>query len=219
MLLAAASAVIVALVLQNQRLQRAHDALWRASAAPRVGAWLPTLPLSDLAGRQAELGAGAGTIRLMYVFDPDCPVCERSLPALRPLLERARIAGIEPVGLSRAEPARLQRYVRERALDIPIFRSDARHHSQLGVRAVPAVLLIDSDGRVRFSHAGLVDATGVQEILAAILSEGRSGVASMQAKESEDENQQEPDRQGSAAGAGDGRDGRRSGAGAELQQS
>ncbi|RDZ26437.1 redoxin family protein [Lysobacter silvisoli] len=157
--LALACALIAVLGVQNRQLRYDYAALIEDTVRPPVGGWLPSAQAEVLGGGRLTLGRTGGERQVLYFFDPTCPVCEASVPAILELsgaLQRAA-GGAQLVGVARQEQAGLDGYLRARGFAFPVALSTPRIRALFHLRRVPLLVVVDRDGRVVYSHAGLID--------------------------------------------------------------
>lgn len=156
--LLAACALSVVLAVQNRRLHAEFAAFVRDQAQPARGDWWPTLDVRDGDGQARVLGRpGAGrAMQVVYFFEPDCPHCRVTAPAIR-TLDATIVRGhlpIDLVGVTRAPAATRDAYRRAQHFDFPVIAATSRIGSMFRVKAVPLIVAVDGDGRVVWSHAG-----------------------------------------------------------------
>ncbi|NUO78353.1 MAG: redoxin family protein [Lysobacter sp.] len=158
--LALACALVVVLGVQNRQLRRDYAALIDETARPQVGSWLPSAEAATLAGPKLVLGRAAGERQLLYFFDPTCPVCEASVPAILDLgraLQRQDPAQVQMVGVARQDAPALAAYLRARGFDFPVALSTPKIRALFKLNLVPLLVVVDRDGRVVYSHVGKID--------------------------------------------------------------
>ena len=158
--LALACALVVMLGVQNRQLRSDYAALIAEGAKPRVGAWLPDTQAETLAGESVVLGRASGDRQVLYFFDPSCPVCEASVPAILDLgraLQRHDPARVQMFGVARPDAPGLAAYLRARGFGFPVALSTPKIRALFNVNLVPLLVVVDRDGRVVYSHAGKID--------------------------------------------------------------
>ncbi len=116
------------------------------------------VPLTD----RAPTGATPGKILLIDFFSTVCSPCIAELPemiALRSDLGRNDDIELVLVGsdqfVGNDTPERFREFAQKRHLTLPLaFDSGKKAHDSFGVRGVPCLVIIDRQGRVRFTHEG-----------------------------------------------------------------
>ncbi len=130
---------------------------WRAADLPKGPA--PPLRGALLAGGDFDL-ARAGKPILVHFWATWCPICkleESSIAAL------ARDYPVVSVALQSGAPEELRAYLAERGLDFPVIDDDdGRLARAWGVHGVPASLIIDRTGRIRFREVGYTSGLGLR---------------------------------------------------------
>lgn len=143
---------------------------WRARGAVAIGEEVPAdLGFTALAtGERFELDRGLPT--LLLVFRSDCPACLSVAPRWREL-SRSVMGGARVLAVGLEPAATALPYAREQLPDglAVLPRSRERFLRVLDVTAVPATLLVDGGGRLRFRREGTtteVDVAAVRRIAA-----------------------------------------------------
>lgn len=122
-----------------------------------VGETVPPLEFTTLDGQSISMEDLRGKVVLLDVFSIHCLGCVGATPRHNRLYERYRDEGLVVLGISVDETERgaLERYVDERPMNYPVtLERDGRYSKALGVRSLPAELLLDADGVLRARHEG-----------------------------------------------------------------
>ncbi|MEB1530040.1 peroxiredoxin family protein [Xanthomonas sp. WHRI 7945] len=155
--LAVACSLVAVLGYQNRQWQALQDQAFYRSLRPQPGTWLPPLEMVDVQGRALTVAGGSG--QLIYFFQPGCPVCERSNAAVRSLqqtLQQARTAAPSMIGMGSGAAQALRHYAQSNAFAFPVAQLSGKSQHLLGAKQVPLLVLIDDDGKVLYSHVGLI---------------------------------------------------------------
>ena len=141
---------------------------WRARSVVEVGEEVPAdLGFTVLAtGERIQLDRGLPT--LLLVFRSDCPACRAVAPRWREL-GRSVMGGARVFAVGLEPHATALPYATEQLPDAVgvVPRSRERFLRVLDLTAVPATLLIDADGRLRYRREGTtteVDVAAVRRI-------------------------------------------------------
>jgi thiol-disulfide isomerase/thioredoxin len=148
--------------------------LQHASQARRgpsvVGELAPAMRLADLEGRQHALSDYAGRRVLVNFWASWCVPCLKEMPALA--AAQARFGGDRPVvvGIAMDTPANVRAYLQAHPVNYPILLGELDEPDsarQLGNAAgvLPYSVLLDADGTVLDSRAGVLDAATLQRWL------------------------------------------------------
>lgn len=148
-------------------LQRASRARHGGDLA---GAPAPALVLPDLDGRRHALTEYAGRRVLVNLWASWCGPCLREMPALDQAQRRFGGDRAVVVGIAMDTPGNVRAYLHEHPVRYPILLGqldEPDSAEQLGDRAavLPYSVLLDADGRVLASHAGVLDADTLQRWL------------------------------------------------------
>lgn len=139
--------------------------------ADLIGEPAPALQLTGLDGRTHALAEFAGRRVLLNAWATWCGPCRREMPAL--VAAQRRYGGGRPVvvGVAMDTPENVRAYLKARPVNYPVLlgRLDAPDTTgQLGDDAgvLPYSVLLDADGRVRATHAGMLDPATLERWLA-----------------------------------------------------
>ncbi len=148
--------VNVLLHRRNAELEGQVQSL-EASDAPSVGSHIGTLRGTSLDGKPMvlDLAHRAGP-SLVMVMSPFCQYCAKTLPKWRDMLS---LIGPENAVLADMTGALDQNYLRQSRLESVrnVLHIDPPEGLLHGFRVVPTTVLLDREGRVESSWAGVLD--------------------------------------------------------------
>lgn len=129
---------------------------------PAVGDPAPAYTALTPAGDSVSLGTLRGAPVLLNVWATWCQPCRAEIPALDTIQRRHAARGLRVVGVSIDEgrsPAEVERFARELGASYAVWLDpDDRISRLLGAYGVPASVLVDGAGVVRWRHVGPVTA-------------------------------------------------------------
>lgn len=131
---------------------------------PAVGATLPSLTGTDMAGQPLQIGP-AGSAQMIVVLAHWCPHCQAELPGLVDLIDAGDVPdGVSVVGLSTSINELRPNYPPSDWFDSvgwqqPTLIDDANSGglAALGMSRFPGFVFVDSQGRVTQRMTGEVD--------------------------------------------------------------
>lgn len=129
------------------------------AALPAVGVRAPDFALNSSTGRNMRLSESRGEVVLINFWATWCGPCRQEMPQLGRLYEQYRVAGFTLLGVNIDDSrANAEAMVKKLGVRFPtLFDSDKRVARLYDVDTMPATLLIDRDGRVRYVHRGYRD--------------------------------------------------------------
>jgi len=106
---------------------------------------------------EVNLGALKGKVVLVDFWATWCGPCHEASRAYEKLYQRFHADGLEVYGVSIDEDASMiPAFVQEQGITYPIVLDEGGElaQSRFSLEMVPAVLLVDRSGRIRFQHGG-----------------------------------------------------------------
>ena len=150
---------IIAYLLVCLALAGMTSARTAIAALPAVGAQAPDFALGSSTGRNLRLSELRGEVVLINFWATWCGPCRQEMPELDRLYTQFREAGFTLLGVNVDDNrANAEAMMKKLGVRFPtVFDSSKRVARQYDVDTMPATLLIDRDGRVRYVHRGYRD--------------------------------------------------------------
>lgn len=129
------------------------------AALPTVGARAPDFSLRGSTGRNMRLSELRGEVVLINFWATWCGPCRQEMPQLNQLYAQYRAAGFTLLGVNIDDKRdNAEAMLKKLGVRFPtLFDSDKRVARLYDVDTMPATLLIDRDGRIRYVHRGYRD--------------------------------------------------------------
>ena len=130
-----------------------------AAALPGVGAAAPDFASRSSSGRNVRLSELRGQVVLINFWASWCSPCRQELPLLSKIYTQYRDAGFTLLAVNVDDDRRdAEAMLRRLKLSFPTLFDSGKSVAKLyGVDTMPATLVIDRDGRVRYVHRGYYD--------------------------------------------------------------
>lgn len=123
-------------------------------------------------GDRVDLAQLRGRVVVLDFWASWCAPCRRSIPILNDLADELTHRGVSFYGVN-TEPVPASRVVdfhRELGPQFPSFHDpDGVLQTRYGVEALPTLVVIDAEGRIRHVETGVPDADALRETLTALL--------------------------------------------------
>jgi peroxiredoxin len=134
-----------------------------AQAAVTLQAPAPDFTLRGADGRNLRLAEQRGQVVLVNFWASWCGPCKQEMPQLNRLYDKYRSAGFVMLGVNIDDDARVGASAAVRwGVKFPVLLDSEKTVSrQYDMGSMPATVLIDRDGRVRYLHRGYRE--GVEE--------------------------------------------------------
>ncbi len=128
----------------------------RAAEAKAVLTATPDFALRSLSGENLRLSEYRGSVVLLGFWARWCGDCRQVMQALNEVHAKYQKAGLVTLGIdvddSEEQAATM---VRTLGIDFPVLLDASRTaSSQFNLKSMPLLVLIDREGRMRYSHAG-----------------------------------------------------------------
>ena len=126
----------------------------QAAVAPQSAA--PDFTLKSLEGKNLRLAEQRGNVVLVNFWASWCGPCKQEMPHLNKLYDKYRAAGFTMLGVNVDEDPRTAIGAASKlAVRVPVlFDADKVVSKLYDLQSMPATVLIDRDGRVRYLHRG-----------------------------------------------------------------
>jgi len=127
-----------------------------SAALPAVGVVAPDFASKSDSGRNVRLSELRGQVVLINFWASWCGPCRQELPLLNKMYGQYRAAGFMLLAVNVDDNRKdADAMLKRLDLRLPILFDVSKNVAKLyGVDTMPATLLIDRDGRVRYVHRG-----------------------------------------------------------------
>ena len=134
---------------------------------------VPDFTLEDSSGAKIQLSAYKGRVVLLDFWATWCTGCKTEIPWYMEFVDQYKDRGFAAVGVALDEDGwkSVRPYLAEHKINYPIVVGDKELSDRFGVEAMPVTLLIDRDGRIADSHAGMVDKAAFASEIQTLLKE------------------------------------------------
>jgi peroxiredoxin len=141
---------------------------------PQLGQPAPDFTLTDSTGSPLRLSAYKGKVVLLDFWATWCGGCKVEIPWYVEFQNKYRDDGLSAIGVSMDDEGwkSVKPFLADHKLNYPavIANQDVAHRYG-GLTSLPMTLLIDRNGRVAESHAGVVDKDAFEKKIKALLHE------------------------------------------------
>ncbi len=137
---------------------------------PHPGAYVPELQLASVEGDTVVLGR-LGQPQLLFFFNTTCPHCRASVPGWNEIASHLRPdSDVALIGVAFDDSEMAEAYRQAQGLGFKVVPvPDPRVAGLYRINAVPAVVLVDHEGRIAYSRLGTLDRPqGVDSVLNAV---------------------------------------------------
>jgi peroxiredoxin len=126
------------------------------AALPAAGQAAPDFTLKSASGQNLRLRELRGEVVLINFWASWCGPCRQEMPLLNKIHEQYRKAGFTLLGVNiDDDPAAARDMARKLGVAFPVLLDTDKRVSKLyDVDTMPATLLVDRNGKVRYVHRG-----------------------------------------------------------------
>lgn len=127
--------------------------------------------LTDLDGKPLTLSQYRGRVVLLDFWAVDCGGCKIEIPWYVAFDKAYRAQGLQLIGIDMygETPAKVRPFMEKAGMSYPVAIGNDALGAQYHVESMPLTLLIDRDGRIALSHAGIVDRNQFEEAVQQLL--------------------------------------------------
>ena len=143
-----------------------------AGTTAGVGSRLNAGPLQLLDGRSRPLVTPSHRATVLAFWATWCQYCKEEIPRLSRIQAGEGLEGIEVVGVNAGEgPKRIRTFLEDNPMPYPVAVDPGQTlMGRFGIQAVPAVVMIDREGTIKFIGDRLPDdPNGLEATLSAVL--------------------------------------------------
>ena len=131
----------------------------------------PELNVPDIAGTTVNLSSYRGSVVLLDFWAVDCGLCVEEIPWYVEFDKKYHDKGLRLLGIDMLgePPAKIKTFMEKTHMQYPVAVGNDEISKRFQAEGLPTTFLIDRQGRVAVSHAGIVDRDeferDVQELL------------------------------------------------------
>jgi peroxiredoxin len=143
-----------------------------AQPAPQVGQPAPDFTLSDSTGSRVKLSAYKGKVVLLDFWATWCTGCKVEIPWYVEFQDKYRKDGLAAIGVSMDDDGwkSVKPFLEEHKLNYPVVIVNQDLTTRYGgLPSLPMTLLIDRDGKIAESQAGMVDKNAFENKIKTLL--------------------------------------------------
>jgi thiol-disulfide isomerase/thioredoxin len=116
--------------------------------------WDYELSAADLEGHPVDFIRFSGEVLVLNLWATWCAPCVTELPSLSRLQEATSELGVRLACVTREKREVVERFVEERAPDVPIYIVEGEIPECFSSRGIPATYVLDRNGLIAFRHMG-----------------------------------------------------------------
>jgi peroxiredoxin len=151
---------------------------WTSSSAREARKTAPAFALTDVSGSPIKLSDYRGRVVLLDFWATYCGGCKVEIPWYKEFADKYKRNGLAVIGVSLDEDGWkvLKPFLAKNPINYPIVLGGENLVKQYGVESMPTTLLIDRDGTIAASHAGMVDKGKFEAEIQALLKSGSAKI-------------------------------------------
>jgi len=120
--------------------------------APKVPGAYETL---DMGGVERHFAANKGKVTFVMFWATWCPACKTELPVLEQLRAKYPAEKLDIMAISVDDTAEaMSGYLKSRPTTLEVYLSKSDVGSEFGVKSIPALYILDKEGKVAFNSSG-----------------------------------------------------------------
>jgi peroxiredoxin len=133
----------------------------------------PDFTLTDANGQPLTLSAYKGKVVLLDFWATWCGGCKVEIPWYVEFDKKYRNRGLAVIGVSMDDQgmAVVKPFLAQKDIEYPVVIGSGALAKRYNLESMPLTLLIDREGRIAVSHAGVVDKVSFEDHIKKLLSE------------------------------------------------
>lgn len=133
----------------------------------------PDFALTDVQGKELKLSQYKGRVVLLDFWATTCGGCKIELPWYVAFHDRYRARGLAAIGLDMygETPEVIKPFLVKWKMNYPVAVGTDALGEHFGLKEMPLTLLIDRNGKIAVSHAGIVDRAAFENDIQELLQE------------------------------------------------
>jgi cytochrome c biogenesis protein CcmG/thiol:disulfide interchange protein DsbE len=138
----------------------------------------PGFDLLDSNGSVVTLSQYKGKVVLLNFWATTCGGCKVEIPWFIEFASRYKASGLVVIGVSLDDDGwkSVKPFLQDKKINYPVTVDSDNLVKRYGVESLPMTLLIDRDGKIAASHAGLVDKGACESEIRTLLRDGSKTV-------------------------------------------
>lgn len=109
----------------------------------------------DMSGVESRFAANKGKVTFVMFWATWCPACKTELPVLEQLRAKYPADKLDIMAISVDDtPEVMGAYLASRPTTLDVYLSKADVGSEFGVKSIPALYILDKEGKVAFNSSG-----------------------------------------------------------------
>lgn len=144
--------------VQNKIQAQAEEEMEREALKEEIPAQnAPPFSLPGVDGKTYSLKGNGSHVLLVDFWATWCGPCNQEMPLLESFYKQFRAQGVEIYGISVDGPETrgdVPGFVRDKGITFPVMYNQDSVAGQYGVRTIPALFILDRNGKIRFIHNG-----------------------------------------------------------------
>ena len=139
----------------------------------------PEFTLKDSSGETVKLNDYRGKVVLLDFWATWCHGCKTEIPWYMEFQNKYKDKGLAVIGVSMDEDGwkSVKPFVEEQKMNYAVVIGNEALAKLYAVDALPLTLLIDRNGKIAVSHAGMVDKDGFENEIRVLLQDGVKNVS------------------------------------------
>jgi peroxiredoxin len=142
-----------------------------AASRLTVGSTPPDFTLQDSNGAPIKLSEYKGKVVLLDFWATWCTGCKEEIPWYMEFAKKYEHSGLAVIGVSVDQEGWtvVRPFMRDKQMNYPVVLGDDNLAKRYNLTSMPLTLLIDREGKIAVSHAGVVDKTDFENKLRRLL--------------------------------------------------
>jgi thiol-disulfide isomerase/thioredoxin len=143
-----------------------------SDSGQKVGKTAGALEILNMGAVEKHFAANKGKVTFVMFWATWCPACKTELPVLEQLRAKYPADKLDIMAISVDDTAEaMGNFLKSHATTLDVYLAKAEVGSEFGVKSIPALYILDKNGKVAFNSSGVYPLEMLDSVLGPLVKE------------------------------------------------